>query len=255
MFVDLFTTGYQRLTRLQGFITMSQGLNFVADLKLAHYMHLPPRVTFFGQVVATIVGGLVQVLVQRWAFANIANICDSSQSDGFSCPNGRTIYNAAIIWGVVGPQKMFSSGQLYNPLLWFFLFGALIPIPFWLLARRYPASSIWKYVHTPLILSGIGNIPPATGVNYSSYALVGFIFNYLIKRRAAAWWRKYNYILSAALDSGLAIGGVFIFFAIVYPGGKVNWWGNDVFKHTNDYKSVPYKVLKAGEAFGAESWK
>lgn len=232
---------------------MSQGLNFVKDLKLAHYMHLPPRLTFSLQVVGTIVGGFVQVLVQRWAFAHIDGICETTQSDGFTCPNGRTIYNAAIIWGVVGPRKMFSEGTLYHPLLYFFLIGALAPIPFWLLARRYP-TSFWRYINTPLIFSGIGNIPPATGVNYSSYALVGFIFNHLIRRKAAQWWKKYNYILSAGLDSGLAIGGIVIFFAIVYPGGSVSWWGTEVYKKTNDYKSVPYKVLKTGQSFGPTTW-
>lgn len=233
---------------------MSQGLNFVKDLKLAHYMHLPPRVTFVGQVVSTIVGALVQILVQRWAFANIKDICDSNQSNGFTCPNGKTIYNAAIIWGVVGPQKMFSRGQLYDPLYYFFLLGVLIPVPFWLLTRRYPKAAIWRSINTPLILSGTGSIPPATGVNYSAYALVGFIFNYWIKRRAGPWWRKYNYVLSAALDSGLAIGGVVIFFVVVYPGATVSWWGNDVYKNTNDYNSVPYKVLRAGESFGLKTW-
>jgi hypothetical protein len=44
---------------------------------------------------------------------------------------------------------------------------------------------------------------------------------------------KYNYVLSAALDSGVAIGVVLIFFCLQYPkNGTIGsdnvqvWWGN-----------------------------
>ena len=33
-----------------------------------------------------------------------------------------------------------------------------------------------------------------------------------------AWWAKYNYILAAALDTGTALSGILIFFALSYPG-------------------------------------
>lgn len=32
----------------------------------------------------------------------------------------------------------------------------------------------------------------ATGINYSSWALVNFIFNHFIRRRFFAWWTKYS---------------------------------------------------------------
>jgi len=66
-------------------------------------------------------------------------------------------------------------------------------------------------------LSGTGAIPPATAVNYIPWALLGFIFNYVIRKRHFNWWAKYNYVLSAALDSGTAIGTLIVFFALQYP--------------------------------------
>ncbi|KAG1829501.1 hypothetical protein EV424DRAFT_431294 [Suillus variegatus] len=45
----------------------------------------------------------------------------------------------------------------------------------------------------------------------------GFIFQYVIRRRNFAWWTKYNYVLSAALDAGLAVSIIFIFFVLQYP--------------------------------------
>ena len=42
------------------------------------------------------------------------------------------------------------------------------------------------------MLAGTGQIPPATAVNYIPWALIGFIFNFVIRRRHFNWWAKYN---------------------------------------------------------------
>jgi hypothetical protein len=91
----------------------------------------------------------------------------------------------------------------------------------------------------------------ATGINYSSWALVNFVFNHFIKRRFFAWWTKYNYILAAALDTGLALSGIVIFFCISYPGATFpDWWGNNVYLNTADAQGVPYKAMPSVGYFG-----
>ena len=75
-------------------------------------------------------------------------------------------------------------------------------------------------------------MPPATGLNYIPWTMVGFVFQYLIRRRRFSFWAKYNCmfafrtvprvenadlwmckdVLSAALDAGTAISVVLIFF-------------------------------------------
>lgn len=80
--------------------------------------------------------------------------------------------------------------------------GVFLPIPFWFWQRRYPTSWI-TYVSTPVILNGVSSIPPATGINYSSWFAVGFLFQYLIRKKNFAWWSKFNYVTSAALDTGM----------------------------------------------------
>lgn len=77
--------------------------------------------------------------------------------------------------GLVGPARQFSSGGTYSALPYLLVFGALLPIPFWLLGRRYPNSWI-KYVNIPVMIGGATYMPPATGINYSSWFVVGFIF-------------------------------------------------------------------------------
>jgi hypothetical protein len=72
-------------------------------------------------------------------------------------------------------------------------------------------------------------MPPASGINYISWLLTGFIFNYCIRRFRFRWWMRYNYILSAALDGGVALSMATVFFTLQVwkPGGvNINWWGN-----------------------------
>jgi hypothetical protein len=83
------------------------------------------------------------------------------------------------------------------------------------------------------MLGALNYIPPATPLIYLSWGLVGFIFNKLIRSRRRGWWLKYNYITSAALDSGLALSTIIIFFALLLP--QINppqWWGNTVIQGT-----------------------
>ena len=54
----------------------------------------------------------------------------------------------------------------------------------------------------PIVLNGVSQIPPATGINYSSWFIVAFAFQYIVRRQRFAWWSKFNYVTSAAIDSG-----------------------------------------------------
>ena len=51
------------LFKTYGYITMTQGLAFAEDMKLGHYLKLPPRTMFFGQLVATLWCCIVQTAV------------------------------------------------------------------------------------------------------------------------------------------------------------------------------------------------
>lgn len=206
------------------FMGTNQGVGFAGDLKLGHYMKIPPRIMFIIQTVAVVVASVVAITVQDLMFAHVQDICTPDQPSRFVCPSIRTFATASIIWGGVGPARLFSPGQLYSPLLWFFLVGAALPIPFFMLSRRFPRSS-FRYVNIPVFFSGVGAIPPGTGINYASWAIVGFVFNYFIRRFHFRWWMRYNYLLSAGLDAGVAIGMVCLFFLVHLPtrGFTFNW--------------------------------
>ena len=74
-----------------------------------------PHLLFYsiGQVVSTIIAGTVQLGVQAWMFGNIPDMCSPKQKHGLICPSTEVFGTASIIWGVIGPQRVFSSGQVY----------------------------------------------------------------------------------------------------------------------------------------------
>ena len=238
-----------------GYISSAQGIKFASDLKLGHYMKIPPRILFLVQIVATLVSSFTQIGVLNWMFVNVSGICTPEAINGFTCPLARVHFNGSILWGVVGPGEFFGPNALYRALVWFFLIGAILPIPLWLYSRNKKRSLLRK-VNFPVIFGTMSWIPPATGLNFSVWALVCFVFNYLIKRRASAWWSKYTMTLSAALDSGLAFGIVVVFFGFIYPGwmNSFTWWGTEVYKQGCDWQACSYKTVPEGQRFGPDTW-
>ncbi|KAH8078046.1 OPT oligopeptide transporter [Cristinia sonorae] len=243
-----------------GYITMAQALTFTNDFKIGHYMKIPPRPMFFAQVIAAALAGTVQLGVQAWMFTNIPGMCTDEQPSGFICPSTEVFGTASIIWGVIGPANQFSKGQIYYGLCIFFVVGFAAPFVQWLISLKIKSPYV-KLVNFPVIFSGIGLIPPATALNYVPWAIVGFIFNYVIRRRHFSWWSKYNYVLSASLDCGVAVSAVLIFFILQYPkNGEIGlntiqaWWGNAGYTDTVDFKGTPMIRLEKGGHFGPESW-
>ncbi|KAF5704858.1 OPT family small oligopeptide transporter [Fusarium globosum] len=199
---------------------LSQAMIFASDMKLGLYMKIPRRTLFVAQLTACIVGSLTQNAVVLWMLHHVKDICESDQPNKYTCPQGRVNFSSSIVWGAVGPARLYSVGKIYAGLLHLFWLGALLPLVTFFLKKRYPNSKLLRNLHWPLFFAGTGNVPPATGINYSSAFAVSFIFNKWIRGKYPHWWAKYNYVLSAALDSGLAISAIVIFFALVFPGNS-----------------------------------
>jgi hypothetical protein len=160
-----------------------------------------------------------------------------------------------VIWGLIGPQRIFSPGQIYSSLFWFFGVGAIVPVIFYVSARRFPRSPI-KYLMAPLIFGGAASIPPATPLNYLSWGVIGFIFQKLIRQRYFAWWSRLNYLTSSGLDLGLALSTLFIFFAFTMNNVQApNWWDNTITTATLDAQDTAVQAVVAdGQHFGPAVW-
>ena len=238
-----------------GFITMSQALSFVSDLKFGHYMKIPPRTLFAAQVIATTMASIIQVFVLNFALNNIEGVCTQEQKQHFFCPGGQVFFSASVIWGLLGPARIFSPGQVYSALFWFFVIGLVTPVIFWFAAKRWPASPI-KFLNAPLIFGGSSSIPPATPLNYLSWGIVGFVFQKYIRTRYFGWWSRLNYLTSSGLDTGLAFSTLTIFLALTLNNvAAPSWWGNNVVSTTMDAQDTAVQAQVApGQIFGPRTW-
>jgi len=158
-------------------IVLGQAQTYSQDLKLAHYMKVPPRIAFWAQVIMTLWASLVQVAVMNQTLGSICGVCEAEQASHFTCPNGRTFFSSSITWGVIGPRRMFGSGSIYAPSNWFWLVDALPPIAFYALMSVFPHKSL-HFLHAPVMLGAMAWLPPATPLSFSSWAVGGLIFNY-----------------------------------------------------------------------------
>ncbi|GAA5863764.1 hypothetical protein JCM8547_006058 [Rhodosporidiobolus lusitaniae] len=243
------------LFKTYGVQALTTGSTFVQDLKLGHYMKIPPRATFTVQVIATFITSIVQVGVKRWLVSTVPDLCAADQKAFLTCPYAQVLYSSSIVWGLIGPARQFGIGHVYNPILYWLLAGAVTPCITFALSKRYPNTWV-EYINVPVALSGAVFVPPASGINYSSWILVAFIFQFLMRRRRFPWWSKFNFVLSAGLDAGTVLSGILIFLCIQLPRQgtiSLEWWGNNVFTKTLDWAGVSYKTPPEG-GFGPTSW-
>ena len=172
-----------------GYVTTSHTLHFAQDLKLAHYVHIPPWITFNCQMVATLVSTFVCTAILNYQMTQIPDVCTPNQKDRLTCPNVNTFFTASVVWGTLGTKEMFGPGAIYSPLLWCFLVGALVPIPFHYLRKK---SKLFRYFHAPVFFDGAHVWSPYNLSHAWAGVPLAFVFNYYIRRNFLGWWSKYN---------------------------------------------------------------
>ncbi|KAK7860068.1 oligopeptide transporter 3 [Quercus suber] len=216
--------------KIYGRISTVHALSFLSDLKLGHYMKIPPRCMYTAQLVGTLVSAVVNLAVAWWMLESIENICDVEAlhpESPWTCPKFRVTFDASVIWGLIGPKRLFGPGGMYRNLVWLYLIGAFLPVPVWVLSKIYPDKKWIPLINIPVISYGFAGMPPATPTNIASWLITGTIFNYFVFKYHKVWWQKYNYVLSAALDAGTAFMGVLLFFALQNEGKNLKWWGTE----------------------------
>ncbi|KAF2323886.1 hypothetical protein GH714_003700 [Hevea brasiliensis] len=213
-----------------GYMSMAQAVSFLSDFKLGHYMKIPPRSMFLVQFIGTIIAGTINLCVAWWLLNSIENICQDNllpSNSPWTCPGDRVFFDASVIWGLVGPKRIFGSQGEYSALNWFFLGGLLGPCIVWLLHKAFPSQSWIPLINLPVLLGATAAMPPATAINFNSWILVGTIFNFFVFRYRKSWWQRYNYVLSAALDAGVAFMAVLIYLTVGIEDINLHWWGSD----------------------------
>lgn len=220
-----------------GYMAMSQCLSLIGDQKLGHYMKTPPRALFVAQLFGTVLGSITNYSVMELILSAV-NFLDPKGDPQWSARSTATFYTASLIWGAVGPEKLFglTDGYYKAQLIWF-LIGALLPVPVWICSRIWPKSN-WKYVNVPIIL--ISTLSNIGGAHMILTAMsVAIWSHWYMKKYKPTWYKNFNYVLGAGLDTGTTLSVVVGFLLIKLPGFRIpNWFLNPTDTPDYCYNSV-----------------
>ncbi|ORY51537.1 hypothetical protein BCR33DRAFT_458016 [Rhizoclosmatium globosum] len=205
-------------------VAMSQGLVLVSDMKLGHYLKIPPRSLFITQFIGSVLGAVVSTLVSYLYAERMYKPSDPlSKNDALSTlispamaesswtgVQYRTFLSEGIIFGSIGPQKFFGPESDYSKILYGFAVGFCLPFIPWIMHKLRPVSA-WHLVNVPLFF-----VFPAQVGGLRSDLITPFFaalgINYVIRSYRYIWWKKYAFVMSAAFDSGVAITLLLVFF-------------------------------------------
>ncbi|PPD77836.1 hypothetical protein GOBAR_DD25233 [Gossypium barbadense] len=218
--------------KVYGYISMKQGITFLQDFKLGHYMKIPPRSMFIAQtdlpihlvmvwysyqVGGTIIAALAHLATAWWLMDTVPDICDREMlptDSPWTCPGDHVFYDASVIWGLIGPRRIFGDLGYYSAINWFFLVGVIAPVLVWLASKAFPNKPWIKLITMPVLL-----VQQSTCHQLLlSTTPVGYY---------RGWWSRHNYVLSGALDAGLAFMGVLLYLCLGMQHVSLNWWGSD----------------------------
>lgn len=153
---------------------------------------------------------------------------------------------------------MFGNGSIYAAFNWFWLLGALLTISFYVVLGVFPHKKL-RWLHAPVLLGAMAWLPSATPLSFGSWAIVGLIFNYAIKKRFGGWWSHGGRIIiilpqlhwTAAFGSLRSSSSWLLRFRMRLP----QWWGNvQVFETMDSMGTAIRKTVADGETFGPKTW-
>lgn len=222
-------------------------LQVTASMKLGHYMKIPPRTMVLVQLVSVLVVSCVQVAVKTLLIVTVPDICSNTQSQGMHCIMANTYSNSALLWSDVGPHYIFFS-QPFQFVLWGLLAGGLLPLIVWL-SYKWTKARWLLYINAPLIFASMSYAPDSMSINFTCWFMVGFIFQFWLRRYRFRWWSKYNFVTADALDLGTVASELLIFFAIQLPLNVkpiFDWWGNHVAARNADMMQEPLLSMPTG---------
>ena len=194
-----------------GYNIMIQALNLSSDLKLSHYMHISPIAMVGAQFIGTVIGAFMNTGIAFWMMDTMLPLLQKSDSQNWEASNFNVFISAGSIWGAIGPARFFGIGSPYVSLLSGFPIGLVLPFLPWL-ANKYFPSKYWEYINFPL-LTMFNVVPGNLGQILSNFVLAT-IFQYFIFTYRYDWWRKFNYTLSVALDTGTTLAALVVAFLV-----------------------------------------
>ncbi|KAL2204630.1 OPT oligopeptide transporter [Sarocladium strictum] len=200
-----------------GYVTCAHALHFANDLKVAHYLKIPPRHTFAAQMIATLISTFVCTGVLKFQ-VEIPNVCTPEAPMRFFCPGPNTFFTSSVLWSTIGPVKLFGHEGQYKELLLGFPLGVVSVLVYYLATRWAPRNQYLRQIHPVAMWFG--------GVNWSPYSFsypwpsvpIAWLSWIYVKKRHLALWSKYNFVLSASFSAAIAIASIVMLLTVGCEG-------------------------------------
>jgi OPT family oligopeptide transporter len=200
------------------------------DMKIGHYMHVPPRDVFFAQIFGSFIGVPINYGVIRWVLSTKADYLRGDVVDPTHQWTGQSLASSlslGVQYVLVGSKRLFHT-RIFSVLPFGFLVGAAAPLLMFALNRFFPK---WKFRlwNTTIFFSQMSIFYGNISTGYTSSFIGGFVVMYWAYRHRYEMWARWNYILAAAFDAGFNFSMLLIF--LFFGSGKIttmpNWWGNN----------------------------
>lgn len=198
---------------MYGATSVHQCVLMLKDLKLGTYMHLPPLYVVFAQLIGTITGGLVHVLVMLALVSNQREVLLMPNGNGiFTGMHLSVIASQSTAWGLFS-EAIYYPGKIYAIVPYSLLIGFLVPVPFIIFNRFYPNGVLAEFNSSLFVASLSHGVFGANSGRFTA-VIVGFVSQFYVRKYHFKWYKKYNYILCAALDGGTQLTVVALAFLL-----------------------------------------
>lgn len=197
-------------------------------MKLGFYNHLAPKSVFIAQILGEIIGVPVNYLSFRWVLSSKWDYLVGKKTDPLHQWTGQSVtsyHTNAILYVILGPKRLFLK---YPALPYGFIVGLAAPLVVFTLHKKFPHSRFnFQLWNTTVLFSTLSTFYGNVSTGYLSKFIGGTITMFYAYRYKHALWKKYNYVVAAALDTGFNLSMSFIFILVSLGINAPAWFGNN----------------------------
>jgi len=141
------------------------------------------------QIIATFISTFLATGLMQYQI-NIPDVCTPNAPMKFKCPGPNTFFTAAVLWGTIGPIKVFGPQGQYGALLLGFPIGCLVVVAFYYLLKLWPRNRYLRQIHpVALFYGGLNWAPYSFSYMWPSVPVAWLSWIY-IKSRYLGFWSK-----------------------------------------------------------------
>lgn len=97
-------------------------------------------------MIATFISTFVCTGVLKFQ-VDIPNVCTTEAPMRFFCPGPNTFFTASVLWGTIGPVKVFGHQGQYKELLLGFPLGIISVVIYYFATRWAPRNQYLRQIH------------------------------------------------------------------------------------------------------------